>query len=414
MKKAALKIKIVAGVVIALCFVCSGSYAEENFSMGGSIGALSINDAMYYRVALQPAFKFGKLKVGANLALTWNDTDGIKPWGPEDWANLILYIQWAEKGDRPLYFRIGDLQTATLGHGFIFSRYSNMTQKAYLNAYKNIGVELDLDFNKAGVETVFNNILGITTYGIRPYWRPLKTFNVDIPILSELAIGATYATDVETGVFVDTTAVMPERRVQIYGADLDLPIIARWLIYYVDMGWMVDHGNGWATGFMGGGPLAEFLSFNYRFEYRNIGADFSPNFFDNYYEMSKPKTVLSSKERYNGWYGELGFGFFGAVSIMVSYEDSFMNNAKLDGHPWLHGELAFNEKLFSFIKQRISLSASYDHKNMDQGRPEDQIFEGRFGYGISSNVDIIYAYTQKYTSTGDPVRTSAIETRLHF
>jgi len=413
-----MKISVFGLAFLMLVVSTGGAIAGENFSMGGSVGAISINNQMWYRVALQPTFKlFGKLKAAFNLSLTWNDTEGIKPWQAEDWANLILYIQWAEKGERPLYFRIGDLQTATLGHGFIVNRYSNMNRRAYENGWRNIGVEFDLDMDKYGVESIFNNILDISMVGVRPFGRPFKIFGADIPILNELAVGISYATDLQTGTYVDTTNVVMGPQVQILGADIDLPIIKKLLIYYIDWATLLTQtkGNGWTTGFMGGAAM-DFFSLDYRFEYRNIGADFSPQFFDTYYEMGKPKFLSSSKERYNGWYGELNIGLFRAVCILVSYEDMFRDSMKLEGRPWLHAGLTLNENLFSITRQRISIGADYDHKNLDKGRIEDQIIQGRISYGVSENVDIVYVYTQRYIPGTPPVpiRSTSIETRLHF
>lgn len=391
-----------------------GEEKKFGFSMGGSIGAVGINGQMYYRVALQPVLKFGKLKAGLNLKLDWNDTEGIKPYTPEDWVNLILFIQWAEKGEKPVYFRIGDLQTATLGHGFIVCRYSNMTPKAYLGAYRNIGVEFDLNMNEWGFESIFNNILGVTLCGVRGYVRPFKLAGAEIPILSELAVGGSYATDINTGVYVDSNTNLVGTNVNIWGADIDLPIIPEWLIYYIDFAQIVNHGWGAATGVMGGKDW-DFLSFNYKFEYRNTGDDFLPRFFDNYYEFSKPKLIHSSTpDRYTGWCGELTLGILKAVYILVSYDDSFKGPTKLDGHPWLHANLTLTENLFAITKQKISISGDYDHKNLHLGKIEDIIIQARLSYGISQNVDMIYVYTQKYTPAGQPVRSTSIEARMHF
>jgi len=265
-----------------------------------------------------------------------------------------------------------------------------------------------------GFESIFNNILGPNLCGIRGYVKPLKLADSEIPILNELALGVSYATDVETGVYVDTYTNLPEKNVQIIGADLDLPILDGWLIYFFDIAHILNHGDGWATGFMGGKDF-NFLSLAYKFEYRNLGSDFLPRFFDNYYEFSKPKLVQSPSDvRYNGWYGELNFSILKAVGILISYEDSFKGASKIEGNPRLHGTLILNENLFAITNQRISVSAEYDHKNFDRGRAEDIAIQGKFLYGVSQNVDIIYVYTQRYTSDGNPIRSTSIETKLHF
>ena len=384
---------------------------NKNWSMDAGMGALNLDGVMYYRFALQPVFKIGKLKAALNLSLTWNDTNGLKNYENEDWLNLILYLQWAEKGDQPVYARLGSLEAATLGNGLIINRYSNLTPKAYNNGYHNLGVEFDLDLKRWGFETILNNVLDPSLAGVRLFVRP-----INFPFLDNLVIGASYATDFNTGPFWTpylNDTITQDISTQIWGADIGLPIIGKYLRWYADFAQILNHGNGYTTGVKG-----DVWLLYYRAEYRNIEADFVPGYFNNYYEFSKPLFLNkpTSGERLNGYLGELGLDIMGFANIGVYYEDSLNNGGGSSvGYPLMHGQLTLNSKLFeTIIKQRISAGLSYDQRNLNSPlTTETAIWEGKLLYGISSNVDMIYIYNQRYDN-GQPVRTSSIQTQIHF
>ena len=71
----------------------SASMTGKGLVWGGSIGAVNLDGVMYYRVALQPVFKIGKLKAALNLSVTWNDTSGIKPYTANDWLCPIFPVK---------------------------------------------------------------------------------------------------------------------------------------------------------------------------------------------------------------------------------------------------------------------------------------------------------------------------------
>ena len=278
------------------------------------------------------------------------------------------------------------------------NRYSNLTIQAMQGGYRNIGLEFDLDFSKWGFETFLNNVLTPSVFGIRPFWRPW----------GEFTIGLTYATDINIG---PKTALTQESEVHIVGADLSQPILGKWLVWFADGAWILKYGNGWASGFRGDiGPVF------YRLEYRNQEPDFIPGYFNNYYETSKPPVLPPHAiERVQGYYGELGIDFFKLVGINLFYEDSLDNaGASREGYPRIHGTLSLNNELFALFKQRISAGASYDLTEPCNPALSRSVFEAKLLYGISSNVDMIYVFTQRYSLSTGQVRTSSLQTQIHF
>jgi|GEM_PF-1786591 len=383
----------------------------KGLGLDGVIGAVNLDGKMYYRVAFQPILKFGKLKAALNLAITWNDT-GIK-WDNtvDDYLNLLLYLQWAEKGERPLYFRFGNLDNATLGNGYIVNGYSNLTLAAMQGGYRAMGLEFDLDFKGGGVESVINNVFSPSVCGIRPFFRPLCM----VPILERFVIGASLATDLVTGPII-ATATVPEPSVQIYGVDMSTPIVGKWCIWFADAAqlmtnWSVNHGNGWATGFKG-----DIWILSYRVEYRNQDSDFISRYFSGFYETNKPLALAAHDPlRYTGYYGELGIDLFKFASINFSYEDSLdVACVSKGGYPKLRGVLTLNDSLFMMLKQKIVVSAGYEMTDMKDQARSQSILQVSLLYGVSSNVDAMYSFTQKQSPGASPITTSSVGTQIHF
>ena len=104
---------------------------------------------------------------------------------------MIRYVRWAHKGI-PLYVRIGELDNALLGHGFIMEGYQNSSSYDL----RKTGMELDLNFNEFGIESMTSDLADAGVTGVRGYVKPLKLTPLDkIPVINNFEIGATYVTD---------------------------------------------------------------------------------------------------------------------------------------------------------------------------------------------------------------------------
>lgn len=204
-----------ASPVVAEDFLTSGFY-------GG--GLSFIDGSAYARIQLQPDIPIGKFGLGLDLVLLFNPNadeneerflaeDG-EPWdSASTWLRLIRYIRYAQPYD-PFYFRLGEFDYLTIGHGSIMSGYSNHDRRGlHLNLRKADG--------RYGIETVVNDLGNPTIFGGRGFLRPfLRTENNNL--FTRFELGATYIVDIDP----DDT-VEGEEPFNAVGVDVGFPIIER-------------------------------------------------------------------------------------------------------------------------------------------------------------------------------------------
>ncbi|MDZ7793816.1 MAG: hypothetical protein U5P10_09055 [Spirochaetia bacterium] len=117
---------------------------EAGFNMTIEIGAETFNEdggqVTYQRLGLNPEFTFGKVGVGLGVTLHYRFVDDQgestldireEDWVPDGdnsfldiYLPLFRYVRYGQKGD-PLYGKIGSIEDASLGTGFIMANYSN-------------------------------------------------------------------------------------------------------------------------------------------------------------------------------------------------------------------------------------------------------------------------------------------------
>lgn len=202
----------------------SSLVAENNFLTSGFYGGgLSFIDGdVYARIQLQPELPIGNFGVGLDLVILFNPY--AEPGNPQflaedgeewnsfsTWLRLIRYFRYAHPYD-PLYFRLGEFDYLTIGHGSIMSGYSNHDRRGlHFNIRK-------VD-RKYGVETMINDLGAPTIFGGRGFYRPfLREENNNI--LTRFEVGATYLTDVDPLIQVDG-----EEPLSTVGLDVGFPIL---------------------------------------------------------------------------------------------------------------------------------------------------------------------------------------------
>lgn len=386
---------------------------EKETILTGSLGAVILHDKdgekrMYYELSLNPEIVLWKLGVGLSLVLHWND-DGLRKEDYDrsnDIANVIRYIRYSEKGDRPIYFRIGKLDNATLGHGFILGGYRNELKNEF--SKRALGYEFDLNFEKIGLETVTNDISNPRVYGGRAYFYPFKIININMPLLNRLTLGATYCIDKNP----DPDNIGEDSLIA-YGVDATLPIIKNILIVYGDLAKIKDKGNGSAVGVMGNRKAALIpLSLGYKFEFRTIDSNFIPNLFDALYEMNHPVT-FGVGEGLNGYYGELSISMLEAITFTMGYKDYEKSE------PTISGELSINDKWAQkILRKKISASATYYQtkaKDIFNLTNHNTLITYEIKYGISENVTMVYTTKQTYEKDDKtPIRNTTLLTSISF
>ena len=160
----------------------------------GGFGLNWIDGELYYRFHFQPEISFANFGVGLDLNLDINKNGNIRKENFNefsDYLSIIRYVRYGIKHD-PVYIKLGALDYYTLGHGSIMYQYNNSpTYDA-----RKIGLVADIDFGPFGFESIYSNFGEAGVVGIRAYVKPLKMTEArNIPIISNLEVGATYAAD---------------------------------------------------------------------------------------------------------------------------------------------------------------------------------------------------------------------------
>ncbi len=322
---------------------------DENYFNGG-LGMTWIDGTAYTTITLTPEFAIGKFGVGLNIELLFNNSEGFKfrktGWDKGAGAlRMIRYIRWGHKND-PVYTRIGSLDAAILGHGFIMGYYTNQANYDY----RKIGLVLDLDFDTYGFESVTSNLGNLEILGGRLYYRPLHT--TGIPVLKNLEIGATFVRDFNPDDQKSTDDAVTE-----WGFDIGLPLIKSKVFnttIYADYAKINNHGDGKAVGIIAYVPnFIGVFGIYAKLERRFTSAGFLPNYFNSLYELERnalsasywgvndPTVSVLTKAQYldyvsasNGLFGELGGQILGKIRIVGNYQQ----NKDIDNSGILHLE----------------------------------------------------------------------------
>ena len=175
---------------------------QPDFLTSGLYGAglTFIGTSPYIQLQAQPDFPLGNFDIGLDLVFLYNPyatdadsqflaEDGESWDSPSTWLRLIRYVSYNQPYD-PFYFRFGELDYLTIGHGSIMSGYSNYDRRG-----------LSLNFrksnNRTGAETVLNDFgtlqFSVDAYSIDHFLRAEPENN---NFFTRLELGATYLTDI--------------------------------------------------------------------------------------------------------------------------------------------------------------------------------------------------------------------------
>lgn len=316
---------------------------------GGGLGITSFGDDVFYTLNFSPDLAFGKVGVGLDINLRISQSGQLRQ---EDWNDgissylrLIRYVRYGNKRDS-LYIRVGQLDFTRLGHGSIVNFYRN---NGSYDA-RRVGVEFDMDFGNYGFESMVSDLSNFNIVGVRAYNRPL--FSTDIPILSNLQIGASYVADFSSQanvirggglvaksnsreLFFDSLAVR-RGNLTVIGFDMGLPLL-RLPIFeldtYLDVAKIIGYGSGLAIGVTGTIPnVLGAITLSSRLEHRVVGNQFQFAYFDALYEQDRflsfenGQIITRANELANfsapgpGVYGDLGGNILGKVRLFGSYQ----------------------------------------------------------------------------------------------
>ena len=335
-------------LVIAVFALTGVAYAQEtgipDFGFDLGIGVESFDEideitgeigpVAYQTLSLNPDFEIGKFGIGLAITIHYTFTGGPEndefaireeDWVPDEnnsfldlYLPLFRYVRWGFRGE-PLYIKLGSIDDATLGNGFIMGNYDNTL---FLPDVRIFGLNFDLDgnlfkFPYVGMQSFVGNLANFDVVGGRIFARPLAWLS--IPILQHLVIGYTVAGDTDPFYYARDAEPDNAEDILIHGADFMLPILSNKIFSLALFGDLVFQraNTGGMVGF--GGRLFNFLP--YGFQARFLGPNFIPGYFGATYDVYRPMyyDIITSTEElfpaYSGWFGSTGLSFFDMIAV---------------------------------------------------------------------------------------------------
>lgn len=319
---------------------------DEGVFTGGA-GLMWIDGEPHYRISLRPEVSFANFGIGLDLNLDFDKEGKLRKENFNEFSDYLSLIRYARYGlkNEPVYIKLGALDYHTIGHGTIMSQYNNSPSFDT----RKIGLVFDIDFGQFGFESIYGTFGEGGIFGLRGYVRPLQ-FNqsTDLPILRNIEIGATYATDFNQYAGVLNGAYDPLKdefeitedngALNIIGVDIGFPVVKSSLLtltLYADYNKIIDFGSGTATGIKVDLNGLGLVTATAKLERRFNGEQYIPSYFNSFYELdrfsvdksnspypfqSKIQQLAMLTDPDNGWFGELGIRVLNLFDIIGSYQ----------------------------------------------------------------------------------------------
>ncbi len=433
----------------AICTLGTAAFAQDDggfgFQAGISLGTDVLIDSMgdsetWNSLGFQPDLSLGKFGIGFDLTVHFKLMTGTAldvfpgDWVP-DYENSgktifdlylpkVMYVRYGMRGD-PLYAKLGSIDDLTLGNGFIVGGYANTR---FLPGQRIFGLDFGLDgalfnFPFVGIELLTGNLARFDVVGGRLFARPL--ISTGLPILQNLQIGTTLATDLDPGLYTDTN----QDAVTVYGVDIFLPLLtgkAFPLAAFTEVAFEPNESSGFMIG--AGGRLVSIIT--YGAQLRFLGAGFTPVYFDANYDLFRSQkadlmAATPTGDAFAGWLAKAGASLFDdKLYFSVSVDGPFKaspdtqlvpNSAE---YPHLRGEVGMAEGLLA----GFFVNGSYDKYFLGRGSgffsdlvdPVDAVITASFNYKTGAAI-----FTLMYNLSYNPVTldfdvTSSLQSSIKF
>jgi len=184
-------------IIILLIGILSSQDTDTNTFLTsggttGSVGTVTINGEIYNQLSLRPEIPIGKLGVGLDIYLYFND-DGmyLKSWdfssGGSAYRTIIdkiYYLRWGQPGNN-LYFMVGALPSVTLGQGILVNNYANIMEYPQV---RQIGLNLRANIAGVGVEVIHSNFKSDApgVLGVRGSYEVLPKISIGVAFVTDL------------------------------------------------------------------------------------------------------------------------------------------------------------------------------------------------------------------------------------
>ncbi len=233
-----------------------------------------------------------------------------------------------------------------LGHGSIVYNYRNSASYDL----RKTGIELDLNFEKFGFESMYSDVADRGLLGLRGYVKPFKlTSLAKVPVINNFEVGVTYATDLNKNADM-TNADSSGRGLTVVGFDIGLPILSYASIkstLYFDYAKIFHYGQGTSVGINMNYSGLGLVDVRGKYELRFNGDKYMPAYFNALYEHDRynPTNRRSKSDTLRfiaankGYFGELIISILNSLNIIVGYQAPF--DIKNEGV--MHAELQLPE-----------------------------------------------------------------------
>jgi hypothetical protein len=381
----------------------NNSTAAMMGTSGGSIpvgfGATFIDGETFYLISISPEVAFGQLGVGLDLNLRFTTKGKLRAGDYnkfDDYLRIVRYVRWAQKGD-PFYTRVGQLDYSLLGHGSIVYNYRNSASYDM----RRTGIELDMNFDTFGFESMYSDIIDRGLLGMRGYVKPLKLTSFGkVPVINNFEVGATYARDLSNVADI-TSADSSGRGLSIIGFDLGLPILSYKILkstLYFDYAQIVHYGHGTSVGVNMNYSGFGLVDLRGKYELRFNGVHYLPAYFDALYEHDRfdPVRRLSKSDMLDtiganrGYYGELIISVLNSFNIIAGYQAPF--DTKDEG--LLHAELRLPEV------SGIVIRGAFDKAKIGRAfiLDNNSLLSAEIGYKPAKYLLVSTLYQQTYSN----------------
>ncbi len=413
---------------------------DPNWALSGLLGTVTVGQTQWQRLDMQPHIRLGALEAVLDIELFLDETGNIRDlgWdfstrrkGLESLFRKIHYIQYGRPTDpdRRMYFRLGALESVTLGSGLLMRNYRN-TQDA--PGIKRTGLDLQMQhlFNqRVTIRAIISDLLdldgGGPIVGGRVVFHPTEQWDLGVTLVVDTdqlnalpdSIRNAHPRDAYGSISFDIIYPLISQsnlQVQFYGA------IARAL-----------NSNG-GTGISGPGLKVALGGLQVQGEYRWITGRFQPGHFDALYDLNRAvvdSATATIITREDALLDQSMHGFFADASLNIgryfqagaTYQ--FLTGTRADAQI-LEGRAQLSPDALAHVP-KISLAEAYYEKRFDSfdlGGFFDGTANTRFGYrlGLSPMPQLTLVSDVEFTYVPDGQggylrrRTLNIQSKINF
>ena len=148
--------------ILTLLLLSTRGFTQDERSVGGAFGAVTIDGKIYNQIALRPVVPIWKFGIALDLVF-YIDADGNlrkDEWDFSDSEAIkntlidkIYYIRFGKKSD-PLYFKIGALDYVNLGYGILVNGYTNTSEYP---SVRKVGLDMSVKTGRYSIQGFIND-----------------------------------------------------------------------------------------------------------------------------------------------------------------------------------------------------------------------------------------------------------------